>query len=150
MWWPYVEKLLFIILGAIITIFITRWFEGNKESKQFEEKIKLIAPLIREELRENIKLYEEWWNDWNSFFSYGNPKKWFKNEQLDLYKDDLSRWSSKNSSKLYLINGIIEEMNKLINTSQGRAKQVSRIRDLTVEMNTIIINLKDPFKIGLR
>jgi hypothetical protein len=137
-----------IVVGAIIGAIISQSYTKHNEGKKGKEKIDLIAPLIREELQENIVLCDLWRQNWNKFFGHVTPIKKFKNAKLKLYQEHIAEWSLKNDNKLYLVNELVNEINEILDTSQGVHKSVYPIHKKANDMKNLIINLPEPFKVN--
>ena len=92
-------------------------------------------------------LCDLWRQNWNKYFSHVTPIKKFKNAKLELYNEDVVTWSIKNNNKLYLVNDLVNEINGILDTSQGEYKSSYPINMKTNDLKNLIISLPEPFKV---
>ena len=144
-----VYDLILVAIGAIIGVFVTNLYSNYNDDKRFKEKIDSIAPLIREELQENLELCHIWIKvDWNKFFRGDSLVKKFKNEKLTLYEEEITRWSLKNNSKLHSIKGLVNEINEVLASAHGQYVKVNPLGEKINTMNNIMLGLPEPFHVS--
>lgn len=121
--------------------------EASELLKAYQERLRMMAPKLVEELEEILELCTYFDRDWNTHYKGHILVKPFPLSRLDLEIEELKRWSVEHGFQIHNIVQLISEINSLLEKAQGQAKYMTEPRIKVKELMAIIEGLPDPFRV---
>jgi len=144
--WELLNRAFPDLLGALVGVVLGFEFEKWRERNAFNKRITRIAPKIMEELGSNLELFDIWSNSRDQFWA---ERRLFLNNRMEVYKDDLWRWSIENNGNFLEIYETVEELNYYLQRYGSNPNFTETINTLARFLVEQIIEQTEPFRIKL-